>query len=402
MKVILGLNAIHRDGMGSVAVTLLRALRAEGIEAVALHAWREIDLPGYEAEFAPRFVEGLAEYRVDGEAIARLVAAVDALADEGDVFIHTGSPNWAACIPYFKGGVRVVTGVHNINPSTLKLCRAFANRVSAFVCVSYGVRSYFQKWLPRALWKRIYVIANAVDFVKVAKADYTPHKPLRVVYTGRIEDTSKGCGKLPLIFAELKRRGVAVELDLYGYFHNWETQFWRMVACEGVEEIIHYCGEINHSELSQRLIMYDVFIVPSNIDGFNLSLAEAMMAGLPCVSSSIMGVTEWLLDGGAAGLLVEKMDIQGFADALERLSKEPGLAEKLGRAARARISELASFEAHGRAYEQLFRMVSASQEGVVPPQVLDAARYVFPSCLKPWGPARLLPTWLKTWLRRFM
>ena len=126
------------------------------------------------------------------------------------------------------------------------------------------------------------------------------------------------------------------------------------------------------------------------------------MVGLPVVASRIVGVTDWIMDGGAAGLLVEKMDIRGFADALERLAKEPGLTEKLGRAARERISGLASFEAHGRAYAKLFRMVSASQEGVLSPQTLDAARYVFPECLKPWGPARLLPTWLKTWLRRFM
>lgn len=402
MKVIFGLNAIHRDGMGSVAVTLLRALRVEGVEAVALHAWREIDLPGYEAEFAPRFVEGLAEYRVDGEAIARLVAAVDALADEGDVFIHTGSPNWAACIPYFKGGVRVVTGVHSINPSTLKLCRAFADRVSAFVCISEGVRQRFLKKLPKAYHARVHLIPNAVEAAAEPKVDYAVCRPLKVAYVGRIENTSKGCGKLPPIFAELKRRGVAAELDLYGYFHNWEAQFRKAVEREGVGEMLHYRGEIAHEQMYDVLREYDAFIAPSNFEGFNLALSEAMMVGLPVVASRIVGVTEWLLDGGAAGLLVEKMDIRGFADALERLAKEPGLAEKLGRAARARISELASFEAHGRAYAKLCREVSASQERLVSPQTLDAAQYVFPECLKPWGPARLLPTWLKTWLRRFM
>lgn len=402
MKVLLGFNDIRPDGMGSAALTLIRALRAQGVEVVALHAWHQIDLPGYEEEVKPSFVEGNEAFGVDGETLGRMVAKVNGMVKEGDVFIHFGAPNWAACIPYFVSGLRIVTAVHSINPSTLKLCRAYASRVSAFVCISEGVRRRFLKGLPKSLHSRVSLIPNAVADCPEPKANYTQKAPLRILYVGRIEDTSKGCGKLPGILAALGHMGVDAQLDLFGYFHNWETQFWAAVDRAGVRERVHYRGEIAHEAMYRTMREYDVFLATPNFEGFGLSIAEAMMAGLPCVASSIEGVTDWIFEEGRSGLLVGKMDICGFAIALARIAREPGLAERLGRAGRERIRTLASFEAHGRMYADLVRRVASEADYslVEPPCALE--HYVQPEALKSWWLARLLPVRLKTWLRRFM
>lgn len=402
MTVYLALNDIRRDGMGSAAMTLIRALRVQGVAVRPIHAWREIEWLGYEEEAKPLFVEGNTAYGVDGKTLGAMIETVNGVAREGDVFIHFGSSNWAACIPYLNEGIRVVTAVHSINPSTLKLGCAYAPRVSAFVCISEGVRQRFLRRLPKAFANRVHLIPNAVEAQVPPKTDYTVGSPLRILYVGRIEDTSKGCGKLPKILAWLKARGIAAQLDLYGYFHNWERQFWAKVEAAGVRDSVRYRGEIAHEQMGETMRQYDVFIAPSNFEGFNLSIGEAMMVGLPVVASRIAGVTDWILEDGRSGLLVGKSDIGAFAEALARVAWEPGLAERLGRAAHERISALASFEAHGRAYAALAQTVSRAHDYALVPPPCDLAHYVQPEALKPWGPARLLPTWLKTWLRRFM
>ena len=147
---------------------------------------------------------------------------------------------------------------------------------------------------------------------------------------------------------------------------------------------------------------YDVFLSPSNFEGFPLSNSEAMSCALPVVVSCIKGVTDWICDYGRCGVTVGKMDIKGFSDALERLASSAELRERLGCAARERIIGLASVDAHGRKYAELVRMVSRQSDyrEVIPHCPLD--HYVQPEFLKSWGPARLLPTRVKTWLRRFM
>jgi len=224
---------------------------------------------------------------------------------------------------------------------------------------------------------------------------------LRVLFVGRIEDTSKGCGKLPKIMAELKRRGVPAQLDLYGYFHNWEQQWWAAVDRADVRDMVKYCGKFDHAKIYELMVKYDVFISPSNFEGFPLSQSEAMMAGLPIVVSNIAGVTDWICEQGKSGVLVKKTDIVGFAAALEKIYRDAAYRESIGRNAQRRISSLASFEAHGRQYAELFKKCSSEHDyTMVSAPPLD--QFTMPECLRPWGPARLLPTWIKPFLRRFM
>ena len=402
MKVILGFNELKNDGMGSAAVTLIRALRSQGIQTIPVHAWHEIDLPGYEDTYHPEFVAGNTEYGVDGVTLKRMVEHINNLAEDGDVFLHFGSPNWAACIPYFKPGLRVITAVHSINPSTLKLGRAYADRVSAFVCISEGVRRRFLRKLPDVLHRKVHLIANAVESTEFLKKQYQAGEIFKILFVGRIEDTSKGCGKLPKILAELKKRNIPAKLYLYGYFHNWEQQWWKAVDRCGVREMVDYRGEIAHEAIYRVMQDYDVFIAPSNFEGFPLSISEAMMVGLPCVVSLIEGVTDRISENGNSALTVRKSDIRGFANALERLYENPKFAEKLGQAAHQRICDLASFQKHGEKYAELVREVSSSHDYQLVSPHCTLENYRYPEMLKPWGPARLLPVRVKTFLRRFM
>lgn len=81
-----------------------------------------------------------------------------------------------------------------------------------------------------------------------------------------------------------------------------------------------------------------VFCLPSRFDPFPGVLIEAMAHGLPCVSTTVCGIPEIVLDG-QTGLLVRPGDSEALAMSLLRLLTDPAYAARLGAAGRYRTEE---------------------------------------------------------------
>jgi glycosyltransferase involved in cell wall biosynthesis len=72
----------------------------------------------------------------------------------------------------------------------------------------------------------------------------------------------------------------------------------------------------------------DVLVVPSRYEAFGLVAAEAMLAGVPVVASSVGGLPEVV---GDTGLLVAPDDSRALGDALISLAQQPALRAELAR-----------------------------------------------------------------------
>jgi len=119
-----------------------------------------------------------------------------------------------------------------------------------------------------------------------------------------------------------------------------------VVACVGIEpdaQLRRLAAETptRHSVVfvpfsDQPLAFYrlaTVAALPSRIEGLSLALLEAMALGLPVLASDAGGNPD-LIRPDVTGLLAPPLDPRAWAAALERLLGEPGLAARLGRAAR--------------------------------------------------------------------
>jgi glycosyltransferase involved in cell wall biosynthesis len=93
------------------------------------------------------------------------------------------------------------------------------------------------------------------------------------------------------------------------------------------------------TDVATLLAAADIFVLPSHFEGLPMSVIEAMLTGLPVVTTNIRGPREQVVDG-VTGLIVPPGEAPPLANALARLSADPVLRARMGAAGRARALEI--------------------------------------------------------------
>jgi len=139
---------------------------------------------------------------------------------------------------------------------------------------------------------------------------------------------------------------------------SFNADLMRWVEQAGLRGRIHLLGE--RHDVVDCMSAFDVFCLPSLLEGFPNALGEAMAAGRACVATSTGGSAELL---AGHGLLVAADDSRALADAMARLV---GLSyeerETMGRAARRHIIETYDLDKVLKQYDDLY----ASLAGIAP------------------------------------
>ena len=131
----------------------------------------------------------------------------------------------------------------------------------------------------------------------------------------------------------------------------------------GIADHVHFPGHVSREQVGRLLAEARVVALPSRFEGMPLVALEAGERGRCVVGTDVGGVNEVIVDG-VTGLLVEEStldsDPRPLAAALIRSLVEPGLAERLGAAARRRVVERFSVDACADAHALVYRQVSSS------------------------------------------
>lgn len=107
------------------------------------------------------------------------------------------------------------------------------------------------------------------------------------------------------------------------------------VSTQGHPDVIAL-GPLPHAQVLAAWERAAVGVAPSiTPETFGLAALEAMRAGTPVVAARSGGLPE-VIEDGVSGLLVAPGDVDGLRDALERLTSDAGLRERVGGAARLR------------------------------------------------------------------
>lgn len=129
----------------------------------------------------------------------------------------------------------------------------------------------------------------------------------------------------------------------------------ELVGSFGLSSVVDFLGFVEDAARLRR--QASIFLATTPREGFGLSLAEAMAAGLPVVAAD-GGAHPEILDG--CGLLFPPGDALACADALRRLAADPVERQCWGTKARARQQRALSVRGHVDRLEQIYVDVLAS------------------------------------------
>lgn len=151
-----------------------------------------------------------------------------------------------------------------------------------------------------------------------------------------------------LFVSELNfRKNIPTLLNAYYLFKNKHSEFkttkYKLVLCgqKGKvfnAKILSQTEELNlkndvifldHIPDDDLPLLYNVatlFIFPSLYEGFGLPPLEAMACGCPVIASNTSSLPEVI---GEAGILVDPLDAQGFANAMNRITTDDSLRKEL-------------------------------------------------------------------------
>ena len=128
-------------------------------------------------------------------------------------------------------------------------------------------------------------------------------------------------------------RGVAFQCRIVGH-GPLEDKLQKMIATLALRDRVFLLGKMTQDQLAQLYPQSNLFVLPCMIlengdqDGIPNVLFEAMVCGVPIVSTEIPGICE-LIEHQKNGLLVEQRNARALADAIELLIGSPGLRNDL-------------------------------------------------------------------------
>src|SRR5206468_7585212 len=100
-------------------------------------------------------------------------------------------------------------------------------------------------------------------------------------------------------------------------------------------------GDVTANALMVNALQRHAAVVAqkSLVEGFGLTASEAMWKARPVVVSAAGGLADQVVDGESGRVVADPADLAAFGAAVNELLADLGEAARLGRAARARVTE---------------------------------------------------------------
>lgn len=241
--------------------------------------------------------------------------------------------------------------------------RKLLNMVDAVITDS----EYLKKRLINRVGIRkelIQVIHCGVDTEAIKPASKGPTFQAAISYKGRTLKTILFLGR----FIERKRPDFAIEVfaKLYRKYPNaklvmvGEGPMLRKLKIQSeklkIGRAIEFTGPLFDAEKLKKYHETDLFLFPSEREGFVLVVLEAMAAGLPLLVPNSMGFSEAVSDG-QNGFLAKSGDIDDWVNKVERILFDDALNISMRKNSRKIAVKRFSWERCARENLKIYRQV---------------------------------------------
>lgn len=149
------------------------------------------------------------------------------------------------------------------------------------------------------------VVYNGIDVNTIkAKQGLKHSEDFKIVQVGRMYKETKGQDILINALARLRQLGVSdICVDFIGDGASM-AEMKSLVERLDLTKCVNFLGAKSRNEIYKTLSEYDLLVQPSRDEGFGLTLAEAMAAKIPVLTSDLAGPME-VIDGGRYGSVFE-------------------------------------------------------------------------------------------------
>ena len=236
------------------------------------------------------------------------------------------------------------------------LGRALREADRAVYC-SRAMRDEMESVLPE-LTGRSSVIPNALDPPPAGAIEPMPHG--RILCLGRMV-WDKGFDVALAAFARLAARRPDARLILAGDGPA-RADLESLAGSLAVTDRVEFPGWVAPDQVPALLNRAGLVLVPSRREAFGLVALEAMVMGRPVIASDVGGLPEVVVHG-RTGILIPPGQVDLFADALDRLLRDPRRAVALGTEGRRVAQERFGWAKHVDAYEELYRQLTNKEKG---------------------------------------
>ncbi|QGM45233.1 glycosyltransferase family 4 protein [Methylocystis heyeri] len=181
---------------------------------------------------------------------------------------------------------------------------------------------------------------DCARFIPGDDEEVAENRPLRVLLAARLL-WDKGLAEFVDAARLLKAEGRDIRFTLAGAPDpgNPAAAPEATIAAWQAEGLVDWLGHVD--DMPALLLAADIVALPSYREGLPKTLIEAAACAKPLIATDAPGCRE-VVTHGVNGLLVPIRNAQALAEAIARLQDDPGLARRLGLAARAKA--LAEFD----------------------------------------------------------
>ena len=195
--------------------------------------------------------------------------------------------------------------------------------------------------------ERVTVIAHGLSadwvdtFSRSAGAASTGHTLLSVTRLIRA-DVLKGVNVVLRAMPEILRRCPEARFVVVGD-GNDRASLEQQAVKLGIAGHVEFRGELTSEALCRAYQEADVFVLPSQTEGFGIVFLEAMHRGMPVVAARAGGAPN-VVEDGVTGILVQPGDEKQIVSAVSGLLLMPEERRRMGEAGRRLVGEKYLFE----------------------------------------------------------
>ena len=240
--------------------------------------------------------------------------------------ILCGSDSRAAKIAWIHTNVFANEGKYQMFSSFRRFVRGY-DSFDRIVCVSDNLRAQFDE--RTKLYQKtetVYNPINSQNVLALSKEECEIEKrdgSFLLISTGRLEPV-KGYDRLLRAFSAAAKNHPELDLWIIGD-GSQKAALEGFVAENGLENRVKLLGYQQNPY--KYMSKADLFVSSSDVEGFGIALAEAIVLGLPVISTETDGPRE-ILGHGEYGMLIPFGD-DDMRDAIEKVVSDRALLEDL-------------------------------------------------------------------------